>query len=135
MLWEVDIFAVAGEPDIIGRETLSGLSDAVVGVAGEELSFVQKDLPPMGKPFWLHNPCDEVLFCDLTAEAIENPPEPLCAAVPIRHQRWNLFGVCGDDPVRLADGVAAWRWQTDGYELCGENAILQPGEAVWIFVE
>ena len=88
----------------------------------------------MGKPFWLHKPCDEVLFCDLTAEAIENPPEPLCAAVPIRHQRWNLFGVCGDDPMRLADGVAAWRWQTDGYERCGENAILQPGEAVWIFV-
>ena len=49
------LMALPYELDIIGRETLSGLSDAVVGVAGEELSFVQKDLPPMGKPFWLHN--------------------------------------------------------------------------------
>ena len=129
------LMALPCELDAVGRETLSGLSDAVAGVAGEELSFMQEDLPPMGKPFWLHNPCDEVVFCDFTAEVIENHPEPLCAALPIRHRQWNLFGVCGDDPVRLADGVSAWRWQPDGYERCGENAILQPGEAVWIFVE
>ena len=129
------LMALPYELDAVSRKTLEGVGDAMACLDGEELSFVLNGLPPMGMPFWIHNPYDEVLFCEFAAGTVENSPEPLCAAGPVRHQQWNLFGVCGDDPVRLATGVVAWRWQSGGYERCGENAILQPGEAVWIFVE
>lgn len=129
------LMALPFELDDFSRETLEGISDAVVEFDGRAFSFVQTRLPSIGMPFWLHNPMDEEIVGEFAAVVLEEIPTPLRAAGPVRHQQWNLFGVCGDDPVRLANGVVAWRWRGKGYERCEENAILQPGEAVWLFVE
>lgn len=129
------LMALPFELDDFSRETLEGISDAVVEFDGKAFSFVQNGLPSMGMPFWLHNPMDEEIVGEFVAVVLEEIPTPLRAAGPVRHQQWNLFGVCGDDPVRLADGVVAWRWRGRHYECCEENAILQPGDAVWLWVE
>ena len=130
------LMAMPYEPDAVGRELLEGLSDAMAGFDGEAFAIVRSVLPSMGMPFWLHSPWEEEVVAEFVAATLEELPEPLRAAGPVRHQQWNLFGVCGDDPVRLASDVVAWRWGANGrYERCEQNAILQPGEAVWLFVE
>ena len=127
--------ALPCEPDEISREFLRDLDGAFFQISKSQESYHRDGIPPMGMPFWLYSPATETLTCELTAAYLTDTPEPLRAAAPVRHRQWNLFGVCGDNPVRLATGVNAWRWQTDHYEPCEENAILQPGEAVWLYVE
>ena len=129
------LMALPCELDAASREALDGLHDGVAMLGGEEAAFVHGVLPSVGRPFWLHNPTGEAVVAELTATVVQEFPEPLQPAVAVRHQQWNLFGVCGDDPVRLAAGVSAWRWRGDHYEPCEQNAVLQPGEAVWIWVE
>ena len=129
------LMALPYEVDDVSREMLEVLVDAIVRFNCEELSFGRSGFPPMGMPFWLHNPWEEEIIGEFTATDLDRISEPLRPAGFVRHQQWNLFGVCGEDPVRLANGVIAWRWRTNGYERCEENVILQPGEAILLFVE
>ena len=129
------LMALPGELDKASRDLLTSLGDGIFQVAGNQEQYSQSDVPPVGMPFWIYRNATEPIVCELTAALIADLPEPLRPAGAVRRQQWNLFGVCGDNPVRLAAGVVAWRWQNGQYERCEENAVLQPGEAVWIWVE
>ncbi|MBR6471722.1 MAG: hypothetical protein IKS83_07985 [Victivallales bacterium] len=129
------LVALPCELDEPSREMLSSLGGAFFQISRHQELYCQGGVPQMGVPFWFYNPSGEEFSCELTAALLTETPEPLCAAAPVRHQRWNLFGVCGENPVRLATGITAWRWRNGHYEPCEANAILLPGEAVWLYVE
>ena len=65
--------------------------------------------------------CNQVF--SLVKNLVARAPRPRRAALVVAAE------------LALAAGVAAWRWRGDHYEPCKQNAVLQPGEAVWIWVE
>ena len=130
------LLALPFTPNAESRETLEALHAGLFTLADDQANSHRDTLPVMGRPFWLFNPANQKIECSLTADVVvDNTAEPLCPAGTIVRHGWNLFGVCGSDPVRLADGVAAFRWLDGHYEHCPPNAVLQPGEAAWIRVE
>ena len=130
------LLALPFAPDAASREALEALYGAPFTLGpGQDSCLREESLPGMGRPFWLYNPAPQEIEFTLAADVVAEPPEPLCPAGPLAPHGWNLFGVCGSDPVRLADGVAAYRWVKGRYVRCEENAVLQPGEAVWLKVE
>lgn len=129
------LMALPCELDAASRDLLESLGDGFFQAIGSQESYCQGNVPPVGVPFWLYRNATEPIDITLAPLFITDMPEPLRAAGTVRHQQWNLFGVCGENPVRLAAGVRAWRWRNGKYVRCEEKAVLQPGEAVWIFVE